>query len=68
MDSLPQKNQRILWERCLPAIGATRFVSNTASSFIAGKPRANGCRLICVNSFAIREWIRYHGFGDLLWE
>jgi len=30
-----------MWERCLPAIQAPRFVGNTALSFIAGKHRSH---------------------------
>ena len=35
--SAPTEELRNLWERCLPAIGATRFLRYTASSFIASK-------------------------------
>ncbi|MGV6397861.1 hypothetical protein ACTUVN_004194, partial [Pseudomonas caspiana] len=36
-DAVYQADHQSLWERCLPAMQATRFVRHTALSFIAGK-------------------------------
>ena len=41
-DAVFQADHQTLWERCLPAMQATRFVRQTALSFIAGKRAPTG--------------------------